>query len=115
MSDFGTIIIATKINSTGSEQEITATDEENLTEVLAKLISHFHTLNAEGDLMNAQFEITEKNVAIAPLSDHYFNDEDWEDQYVFVSNNEEDYAELLVQELIRIFPEFKFETKLEKW
>ena len=56
MSDFGTIIIATKINSTGFEEEITETDEENLSEVLAKLISHFQTLNAEGDLMNAQFE-----------------------------------------------------------
>jgi hypothetical protein len=115
MSDFGTIIIATKLNSTGFEQEITETDEEHLSEVLAKLIGHFQTLNAEGDLMNAQFEITEKNVAIAPLSDHYFNDEEWEDQYDFVSENEGDYAELLVQELIRIFPAFKFETKLEKW
>ena len=115
MSDFGTIIIATKINSTGSEQEITETDEENLSEVLAKLIREFQTLTAEGDLMNAQFEITEKNVAIAPLSDHYLNEEDWEDQYDFVSDNEWDYAELLVQELSRIFPEYKFETKLEKW
>ncbi len=115
MSDFGTIIIATKINSTGSEQEITETDEEHLSEVLAKLIREFQTLTAEGELMNSQFEITEKNVAIAPLSDHYFNDEEWEDQYDFVSDNEGDYAELLVQELIRIFPEYKFETKLEKW
>ena len=115
MSDFGTIITATKIVSSENELKITETDEEHLSEVLAKLISHFQTLNAEGDLMNAQFEITDKNVAIAPLSDHYFNDEEWEDQYDFVSDNEGDYAELLVQELIRIFPAFKFETKLEKW
>ena len=115
MSDFGTIITATKLVSIGFEQEITETEEENLSEVLAKLIREFQTLTAEGDLMNAQFEITDKNVAIAPLSDHYFNDEEWEDQYDFVSDNEGDYAELLVQELIRIFPAFKFETKLEKW
>ena len=115
MSDFGTIITATKLVSIGFEQEITETEEENLSEVLAKLIREFQTLTAEGELMNAQFEITDKNVAIAPLSDHYFNDEEWEDQYDFVSDNEGDYAELLVQELIRTFPEFKFETKLEKW
>ena len=115
MSDFGTIITATKLASIGFEQEITETEEENLSEVLAKLIREFQTLTAEGELMNAQFEITDKNVAIAPLSNHYFNDEEWEDQYDFVSDNEGDYAELLVQELIRIFPEFKFETKLEKW
>jgi hypothetical protein len=115
MSDFGTIITATKIVSTGFEQEITETDEENLSEVLAKLIHEFQTLNAEGEFMNAQFEITEKYVAIAPLSNHYFNDEEWEDQYDYVSDNEGDYAELLVQELSRTFPEYKFETKLEKW
>jgi hypothetical protein len=32
-----------------------------------------------------------------------------------VSNNEGDYAELLVQKLSSIFPNFKFETSLEKW
>jgi hypothetical protein len=115
MSDFGTIITATKLVSIGFEHEITETEEENLSEVLAKLIREFQTLTAEGELMNSQFEITDKNVAIAPLSDHYFNDEEWEDQYDFVSDNERDYAELLVQNLSSIFPNFKFETSLEKW
>ncbi len=115
MSDFGTIITATKIVSSENEQKITDMDEEYLSEVLAKLIREFQTLTAEGEFMNSQFEITDKNVAVAPLSNHYFNDEDWEDQYEFVSNNEGDYAELLVQKLSSIFPNFKFETSLEKW
>lgn len=116
MSDFGTIIIATKHNQThGTTAAFTELEEEKLTDALTFLIVKHQALTAEGDLMNAQFEITENNVAIAPLSDHYFNDEEWEDQYDFVSDNEGDYAELLVQELICIFPAFKFETKLEKW
>ena len=115
MSDFGTIITATKLVSSENELKITEADEEQLSEVLAKLIREFQTLTAEGEFMNSQFEIIDKNVAVAPLSDHYFNDDDWEDQYESVSNNEGDYAELLVDELSRSFPTYKFETKLEKW
>lgn len=115
MSDFGTIITATKLVLTEFEQEITETDEENLSEVLAKLIHEFQTLTAEGDLMNAQFEITEKYKAVAPLSDHYFDNSTWGEQADFVTNNEADYAELLVEKLSSIFPNFTFETSLEKW
>lgn len=115
MSDFGTIITATKIVSSENEQKITVMDEEHLSEVLAKLIRELQTLTAEGELMSAQFEITDKSVAIAPLSNHYFNDDDWEDQFEFVSNNEGDYAEILIQKLSAILPNFKFETSLEKW
>jgi hypothetical protein len=116
MSDFGTIITATKQNQThGTTAAFTELEEEKLTDALTFLIVKHQALTAEGDLMNAQFEITEKNVAIAPLSEHYFNDDDWEDQYDFVLDNEADYAELLVEELGRSFPTYKFETKLEKW
>jgi hypothetical protein len=116
MSDFGTIITATKQNQThGTTAAFTELEEEKLTDALTFLIVKHQALTAEGDLMNAQFEITEKYVAIAPLSEHYFNDDDWEDQYDFVLDNEADYAELLVEELGRSFPTYKFETKLEKW
>ncbi len=109
MSDFGTIITAI------SKQTFTESDEEELTELLQQLIVKHQALNAEGELMNAQFEIIDSKTAVAPLSDHYFGDEDPENQVDFVKDNELDYAELLVEKLQEFFPNFSFEAKLERW
>lgn len=109
MSDFGTIITAT------SKHSLTESDEEKLTELLQQLIVKYQALNAEGELMNAQFEITDSNTAVAPLSDHYYGDEDPDDQVDFVEDNELDYAELLAEKLQTLFPDYSFEAKLERW
>jgi len=109
MSDFGTQITATK------NSKINEADEEILTEKLMQLIVKYQALNAEGELMNSQFEILDETSAIAPLSDHYFGDEDPDNQVNFVEDNELDYAELLTEKLKELFPDFKFEAKLERW
>jgi signal peptidase I len=73
----------------------------------------------KGDIVKFEgaYSYSAKKGATAIVEEYYtgWNDEEWEDQYDFVSDNERDYAELLVQNLSSIFPNFKFETSLEKW
>lgn len=114
MSDFGSLLTATKVNGT----KITQVNITELKTALKVAIDENDFGDALGKPFSSDFQLDSSQLmAIVQLSQHYFGGDPDEDNeiYEFVQEVEESDLEDIVDLLTTQFPEYTFEAKIEEW
>jgi len=112
MSDFGTLLTATKKDRKSlSSEELT-----DLSEGLAKINSNYKTTLGE-DFSSAFKTASDDTIAIVQLSEYYYSGDPADDEglFEFVEETELDQAHEIAEKLAATFPDFEFEAATEEW
>ena len=110
MSDFGSMIIATKQDKSNfSNNELI-----QLSDKLQKIVTVEDYCDSLGNRFKTKFETNdERTEAIAILSEYYFSEDD--DELAFVKEDETENIEAIIETLKLIFSTFYFEGSIEEW
>lgn len=114
MSDFGTLLSATKKDNS----EITNSEVNSLSSELKKIIKKGEFADALGETFEHDFVIDDdKKSAVVQLSEHYYGDDLTENKelFEFVENTEKEQIEEIIEKLKIEFSDYEFETKTEEW
>ena len=114
MSDFGTMIIATKGKDTFQQSEVNAVSQK-LKEIIKNNDAYINYL---GDPYEHDFHLVDGSTEIGVLlSEYYFGDEEDENDDLFSTIEEEelDDAKELAEKLSVAFPNYTFSASVEEW
>lgn len=114
MSDFGTLLSATKKD----KSDFTNSEVNDLSSELRKIIKKEDFIDALGEPFGHDFIIDDdKKSAVAQLSEHYYGDDTKENEelFEFVEFTEKEQVKEIIKQLKSEFPDFEFTTEIEEW
>lgn len=113
MSDYGSIIIATKKDNSSISSDEMAALSSGLKKILDDGSNDY--ANSLGDDYNNEFEEEDANSVSVVLSEYYYGDGDDTELFDFVKDCELDEIQELSEKLSAQFSTFTFKAKVENW
>ncbi len=113
MSDFGTIITATKKD----DENFSSREAKKLSKALKKIIKVGEYSSAMGEDFDSEFNQEENsNSILVILSEYYYgSDNEDEELFEFVKDTELEEANEIAEKLKEDFKDYDFETNTENW